>query len=151
MAMHEPRNMKYPNPSETGFPNSIESKDALAYYSNPFGALSQIIPSTIMSQRTRCHRRHMKYQAIDNAKLATLFKSGGSTCRAAPVREKIQVRPCNTFFPNTTVNSNLKQQINIHNNGAKNGAMFFSYCHSSQVDWITNQIKHKLRQNFTPV
>ena len=57
MAMHEPRNMKYPNPSETGFPNSIESKDALACYSNPFGALSQIIPSTIMSQRTRCHRR----------------------------------------------------------------------------------------------
>lgn len=39
--------------------------------------------------------------------------------------KKIQVRPCSTFFSNTTVDSNLKRQIKTLNNGAKSGAMFF--------------------------
>ena len=144
MAMHDPRNMKYPNPSETGFPNSIESEDALAWYSNLFGVLSKIIP---LSQRTRCHRRPYEILGDRQRKACNFIQVRGFNMWSCPYRgKKTQVRPCSTFFPNTTVNSNLKRQINTHNSGAKNGAMFFPIVTlpSSKADQITNEIKHKL-------
>ena len=144
--MHDPRNMKYPNPSETGFPNSIESEDALAWCSNPFGVLSQIIPSTTMSSE---HVATEPYEILGDRqrKACNFIQVRGFNMWSCPYRgKKTQVRPCSTFFPNTTVNSNLKRQINTHNSGAKNGAMFFPIVTlpSSKADQITNEIKHKL-------
>lgn len=115
-----PKKYEYPNPCETGFPNSIEFKGALAWYSNPLGALSQIIPSTTMSQRTRCHRRPYEILGNRQRKACNIIQVRGFNMWSCPCQGAMQY-----IFSNTTVNSNLKRQIIIHTMVPKMGQCFF--------------------------